>query len=206
MHPNPAFRQTEQATAIAMARNRAFGTLLLNGEQTPLIAHIPFLLNEAGTEAELHLVRSNPIARRVKDATPATLAVTGPDAYISPDWYGAEDQVPTWNYAAVHLTGSLTPLPTTNLLPLLDRLSHHFESQLAPKPEWLTTKMTPEVLQKMLRQILPYRLKVTDIQSTFKLGQNKPDSARTKAATELKQSPIGQNTAALAALMQNPPD
>ena len=33
------------------------------------------------------------------------LRVNGADAYVSPDWYVSPDQVPTWLYQAVHLTG-----------------------------------------------------------------------------------------------------
>ena len=52
------------------------------------------------------------------------------------------------------------------LLALLDRLSAHFEAQLAPKPAWKSSQMTPDVLQKMLRQIMPCNFKIEDIQST----------------------------------------
>jgi transcriptional regulator len=74
-----------------------------------MISHVPFVLNANGTEAELHLVRSNPIARAVTGPTQAVLAVTGPDGYVSPDWYDTPDQVPTWNYVAVHLRGHSAP-------------------------------------------------------------------------------------------------
>ena len=63
MHPNPTFRQTDRDTALALVRARSFGTLVLSTEGAPLLAHVPFLLSESGTEADLHLVRSNPIAR-----------------------------------------------------------------------------------------------------------------------------------------------
>ena len=66
--------------------------------------------------------------------------------------------------------------------------------------------MTPDVLDKMMRQIVPCRLTGTDIQSTFKLNQNKPDEVRLRAADEMAQSGIGIETNALADLMRNPPN
>ena len=156
--------------------------------------------------ADLHLVRSNPIARAVPSEAPALIAVAGPDGYVSPDWYGIEDQVPTWNYVAVHLAGRLERRPDAELLPLLDRLSDAFEERLAPKPVWKTSKLTADALARMLRMIVPYRFHVTDLRSTWKLSQNKPEPARLAAAGAMAASGVGQELAALAARMQAPPD
>jgi transcriptional regulator len=60
MHPNPAFRGDPAETNLAFARTRGFGTLCLNGPEGPMLSHVPFVLNADGTEAEMHLVRSNP--------------------------------------------------------------------------------------------------------------------------------------------------
>ena len=103
MHPNPVFRAEDRARHVEFARDRAFGVLALSAEEGPLLSHVPFLLSEDGSMADLHLVRSNPVVRALHEPQRAKIAVQGPDAYISPDWYGVEDQVPTWNYVAVHL-------------------------------------------------------------------------------------------------------
>ncbi|MGY9049836.1 MAG: FMN-binding negative transcriptional regulator, partial [Rhodobacterales bacterium] len=166
MHPNPIFHSADHAKDISLARDRGFGVLAVSTETVPLLSHIPFLLAEDGGHADLHLVRSNPIAR-LKGAQQAVIAVNGPDGYISPDWYGLTDQVPTWNYVAVHLTGTLEPLPDSEMRAMLDRQSEAYEARLAPKPVWQTPKMTPEVLERMLRMILPFRLHVQRIDATW---------------------------------------
>lgn len=199
MHPNPAFRQNTDQQNINFARSRAFGTLAINGDPSPLLAHVPFLLSEDGAYAELHLVRSNPVCRQAP--TDAVLSVTGPDGYVSPDWYQISDQVPTWNYVAVHLRGRLEPLPQDALLSILDRLSAHFEDQLIPKLPWTTGKMTPEVLAKMMRMILPFRMQIETIDGTWKLNQNKDDKVRANAANAIETG-IGSDLAVLAQLMR----
>ncbi len=204
MHTNPAFRQTPEAEALAFARARGFGTLVLNGDPVPMLAHVPFLLH-ADRSVDLHLTRPNPIARAVADSAPAIIAVAGPDGYVSPDWYGVEGQVPTWNYVAVHLVGRLERRPDAEMLPLLDRLSDHFEALLAPKPVWKTAKMEPEALGRMLRQIVPFRFHVTEVRSTWKLAQHKPAPVRLAAAAAMAATGFGQDHAGLAAMMQAPP-
>jgi transcriptional regulator len=206
MHPNPIFRDTNAAQSLSLVRERSFGTLAINADPIPLFAHIPFLLNDDASHVDLHLVRSNPIARALTSGTRgARLAVTGPDSYISPDWYEVEDQVPTWNYAAVHLTGQLELQPMDTLHALLDRQSVHFENQLLPKPPWTTGKMTPAIMEKMMRMIVPVRLHIDDMQSTWKLGQNKPKQARTKAAKQVIANGLGVQTETLGKWMAKSP-
>jgi predicted FMN-binding regulatory protein PaiB len=115
MHPNPAFRQMPADRNLAFARDRGFGLLALNGPDGPLAAHVPFLIAPDGASLDLHLARSNAVARAALPA-PALLAVGGPDGYISPDWYGLPDQVPTWHHVAAHPRGR--PNPQRGPLPL----------------------------------------------------------------------------------------
>lgn len=203
MHPNPAFRQAPEAATLAFLRARAFGTLAVNAEAGPLLSHVPFLLAEDAASADLHLVRSNPIARM--DGVAAVIAVSGPDGYVSPDWYGIADQVPTWNYVAVHLRGRLEQLGDGFMRDMLDRQSAAYEDRLAPKRPWTADKMSEGALDRLMRQILPFRLHVERIDATWKLNQNKPEAARLAAADAIARSEIGQETAALARLMRGPP-
>jgi transcriptional regulator len=205
MHPNLIFRKAEQAQNLAFARQRSFGTLVINAANAPLLAHIPFLLSEDGSRIEGHLVRSNPILKLIGEGIEAVMSVTGPDAYISPDWYEIDNQVPTWNYISVNLRGKLFQLPQDELLPHLNRLSTHFEKQLAPKPVWTLDKMDEQALAKMTRMIVPIALEISEIDGTWKLAQNKPDQARIAAAQQVKASKLGSQTDEIAGLMNNPP-
>lgn len=206
MHPNQIYRQATRDANLAFARERGFGLLTVNGDNGPYAAHVPFVLSPEGGSLDIHLVRSNPVARALATPMPALLAVTGADGYVSPDWYGMEDQVPTWNYVAVHLRGRLELLPAEALRSQIDRLSEVFETRLAPKKKpWRTAKMTEEVLARMMRAIVPLRLTIDSVDGTWKLSQNKPEPARLGAAEGVDAGTPGQDTAALAALMRSPP-
>jgi transcriptional regulator len=164
---------------------------------------VPFLLSEDGAFADLHLVRSNPIARL--DGVAGVIAVSGPDGYVSPDWYGVEDQVPTWNYVAVHIRGRLERLGDGLMRDMLDRQSAAYETRLLPKRPWTADKMSEGALDRLMRSILPFRLHVERIDATWKLNQNKTEAARLGAAAEIARSAIGQETGTLAGLMRDPP-
>lgn len=140
MHPNQVYHTADAQRNLDFARERAFGVLAVSGEEGPVISHVPFILSEAGETLDLHLVRSNPIARMLKTPLKAKIAISGGDSYISPDWYEVDDQVPTWNYVAVHLTGVLELRPQDEMLELLDRQTAFFEEQLRPKEPWRSAK------------------------------------------------------------------
>jgi transcriptional regulator len=207
MHPNPAFRQTPTADSLAFARARGFGLLMLNGETGPLVAHVPFLLDADGQSAELHLSRGNPICRAALPG-PAVIAVSGPDAYVSPDWYGPQDQVPdqvpTWNYVAVHLRGVLEPLPPQALRPHIDALSAEHEVRIAGKRPWTSAKMTEGAIERMMRMILPFRLRIDSVEGTWKLNQNKDAALRAGVVAALEGgNPGAQGIAALMRALQD---
>lgn len=206
MHPNPVYRGVDAARNLGFARERGFGVLTIAGAEEPLASHIPFVMDDAGGAITAHIVRSNPIWRRLREGPArALIVVSGPDAYISPDWYGDQGQVPTWNYVAVHLRGELRLMEEDALRAQLDALSAEFERRLAPKPVWTADKMEPEALARMMRMVAPVEMRIESVDGTWKLSQNKPEAMRLGAAEGLASSGIGAGIAALAAMMKAPP-
>lgn len=202
MHPNSAFRTRSETEALAFAAARGFGIVTAQGPDGPLASHVPFVLGEA--RAEGHFVRSTALARALaKGPLDALMIVSGPDGYISPDWYGEDDKVPTWNYVAVHLRGTLRLAPEIGMRAHVDRLSAQFEARLLPKTPWTSGKMDQELMERMMRTIVPWELTVTGVESTFKLNQNRAEAAREGAAAALAAGGTpGSETATLAALMR----
>ncbi|MEM7547373.1 MAG: FMN-binding negative transcriptional regulator [Pseudomonadota bacterium] len=206
MHPNQAFRGVEDKRNLDFARERGFGILTISGAEGPLASHIPFIVADDGAVVAAHIVRSNPIWRALRGGeAKALIAVSGPDGYVSPDWYGAVDQVPTWNYVAVNLRGTLRLLDQAALRAHLDDLSARFEIHLAPKPVWHSSKMDQEVMARMMRTIAPIEMRIEAVHGTWKLNQNKTEDARLGAARAIADSGIGMELKELAALMTKPP-
>ncbi len=202
MHPNPTYRQVTREENLQFARDQGFGILAVAGTGIPQISHIPFVISDRGDRLWFHLVRSNPIAQELRQNQIVKLVINGPHSYVSPDWYEIEDQVPTWNYVAVHLTGTARPLGHEQLHGVLEHLSDHFESRLQPKPIWRTEKIGDGVMDRMMRQILPFEMDIEQIDGTWKLGQNKPAASIQNAAEHMDANGIGQEVRLLAALMR----
>lgn len=182
MHIDPVFHNRSAQENQAFAAKRGFGSLIVNGPEGPLAAHVPFLVTQGAIT--LHLFRANPLCRAGADLA-ALLIVAGPDGYVSPDWYDLDDQVPTWNYVALHIRGILSPLPEDQLEAHLAELSARFEAELLPKKPWTLDKMSEAKRTRMLRMILPYRMTISSVDGAWKLGQDKPEAQRLSVARRL---------------------
>jgi len=189
MYTPPLF-QSDRAAALAFAAARGFGLMCAYDGEKPIASPLPFYLDYArdGTPLlALHVARHNPLLRLADGVSPWLMAVSGADAYVSPDWYASPDQVPTWLYQAVHLTGAVRLLSDAELAEHLDMLSGKFEGWLAPKPPWTSSKMTAGRLEAMKKAIVGLEMSVDTIEGSFKLNQHKSDVDHVAIASALAQ-------------------
>jgi transcriptional regulator len=177
MYTPPMFKP-DRATSLAFAEARGFGTVCAWDGNKPIASSLPFYLSYAddGTpRAAFHVARHNPLAKLADGTSSWLMAVNGADSYVSPDWYASPDQVPTWLYQSVHLTGKVRRLSDGELGPHLDALSARFENWLAPKPPWTSSKMTAGRLEAMKKAIVGFVMSVDEVEGSFKLNQHKSD-------------------------------
>ena len=186
MYVNSAFK-TEDAAVWDFVAERGFGTIVAIDQGVPTAAQVPLLVTGEGAmrKIEFHVARANALHTIIAASPNVLVAVSGPDAYISPDWYVSAGQVPTWNYSAAHITGTATAMPPERAHDHVETMSLAFESRLLPKKPWSTSKMTPQRREMMLRAIVPIEIAVTRIECSFKLGQNKSVADRIEAARML---------------------
>jgi transcriptional regulator len=198
--------KSDRATSLAFAEARGFATVCAWDGNKPIASPLPFYLDYAadGTpRAVFHVARGNPLIALADTAPSWLLVVNGADAYVSPDWYVSPDQVPTWLYQTVHLTGRVRKLSDDELAVQLDTLSAKFDGWLAPKPPWTVSKMTAARLEALKKAIVGLVLTVEQVEGTFKLNQHKSDVDHVAIASALTDRPdeaaktIGQQMVAL---------
>lgn len=183
MHPNAAFRWDHRQALQGFASEIGFGMLFAATPDGPRVAHVPFVFLDED-RIGFHLARGNGIVRHL-NGTEALFVVNGPDAYVSPDWYGTPDQVPTWNYLAVEMQGPVSQMERDGLIRQIDLLTAAQEARLLPKPAWTRDKMTDGLFEKMLGAITGFEMRITAWRSTAKLSQNKDSAARQGVADAL---------------------
>lgn len=184
------FQQDDRETLFDTIATHSFGLLVLQSPSGPQAAHLPFVLyRDIGPQGCLrcHVARANPIWRNVETEPNALAVFLGPHTYISPDWYESAHQVPTWNYAAVHVTGASRLLEDDELMRLLEALIEKHETPL-PKLPWTTDKLPPLLYAKLRKAIVGIEIPIDTVQGKWKLSQNKTRSDRTRAAAALAES------------------
>lgn len=176
MYTPPFYEMTDRSQCLELAVEHGFGVIAAAVGGTLDATHAPFVLDrgdETAPRLRFHLARGNGLLQMIGDGARLLVVVSGPDAYVSPDWYVSEDQVPTWNYITVHLGGHGRILDAEELRAQVDALSAQNEARLAPKRPWTSAKMTPKRLDAMLRAIVGVEMTVDTIEGKHKLAQNK---------------------------------
>lgn len=180
MHPARRFHVSDPAILRQRILEHPFAVISAVSDGQPIVAHAPVLSSGEGEPLSLrfHLSIANAVTKALLAGSPALAVFTGPHAYVSPDWYGIDDQVPTWNYISVEAAGPVTRLDDAAMRQLIDDISDHFETDLAPKPVWKTAKMTPARLEALYRGLVAFELCPVRFEGIAKLNQDKPASAR----------------------------
>ena len=177
MHNYPPFEMRSHADKCAFIRARLFGMVITASDGVPVVAHIPMILDpDDNTILEGHVARSNPMSDLLDQGPRAALAVfNGPDAYVSAGYYPSKQRdprvAPTWNYTAVHASGTLTGFrdPKT-LTEHLGRLTDHLEQD--QHPPWALSDAPAGFTDRMVTAIVGFRLKITRLEGIRKLSQN----------------------------------
>lgn len=174
MYRPAAYVQDDLEILHDMIRRRSFATITAVVNADVFLAYAPVVLDAGcgrkGT-VRFHLARGNPLVRA--SGSRIRFSFLGPDAYVSPDWYGTEGLVPTWNYVAVEGTGIAHPLDGPSLRQLLIDLSAAHETRLLPKPPWTLDKVPQKRLDTLLAAISGFEVPLETLEGKFKLSQDK---------------------------------
>ena len=201
MYIPAAFAEADLTRLHDFIEQHSFGLLVSQVDGLPFATHLPFLLERAaGPHGTLvgHMARANPQWRDAEGQT-ALAIFSGPHAYISPTWYEAEQVVPTWNYTAVHASGRIQVVEDKERLLEIVRETVRVYEQAMPRP-W-SFEPSGTFVERMLGQIVGFRIEVEKIEGKWKLNQNHPVERRKKVVRALRERD-DDNARAIAALMQ----
>jgi transcriptional regulator len=198
----PAFAENDLTKLHQFIGRNSFGLVISQVDGLPFATHIPILLRQAGGQYGTlagHFARANPQWRQLAGQM-ALVVFSGPHAYVSPNWYEAENVVPTWNYTAVHAYGRVALIDRGEaLLDILKESVRVYEHAL-PNP-W-EFESTGKFTERMMEQIVGFRIVIEKIEGKFKLNQNHPAERRHRVIQVLERQG-DENSAGVAKLMRD---
>jgi len=175
----------DQAAQLAYMRAYSFAVLATSGPAGLMATHLPFVVEDDGGRITLlaHMARANPQWREFSAGSDALVIFMQPHAYVSPRLYDSRQNVPTWNYVAVHAYGQAVLIEERAAkIELLQKLiGQHDAAYLAQMAE-----LPESYLDARLAAIVSFSLVVTRIEARYKLSQDKNAAERARIARELE--------------------
>jgi len=184
----PKHNQLEdRAAPLAYMRAYSFAALATSGPGGLMATHLPFVIEEEGGRITLlaHMAKANPQWRDFAAGADALVIFMQPHAYVSPRLYDSRQNVPTWNYVAVHAYGRPVLIEERAAKialqqKLVRRHDAGYLTQMAELPE--------SYLDAKLAAIVSFSLAVTRIDARYKLSQDKNPAERERIARSLEAS------------------
>jgi transcriptional regulator len=166
------FRVKDHADAIAFMRANPFTILVSSTDEGPFATHVPVFVDETGEKLVIrgHVAKANPHWRYLEGQPSCLTIFHGPHAYVSTSNYVTRENVPTWNYGAVHVYGNARVFASPeDLQGVLQQLIGTFEAAYAE--QWAS--LNESYRERMLSHIVGFEIAVTKIEAKFKLSQNR---------------------------------
>lgn len=182
----PKLNQMEdRATLLAYMRAYSFAALATAGPAGLMATHLPFVIEEQDGRITLlaHMAKANPQWRDFAAGTDAMAIFMQPHAYVSPRLYDSRQNVPTWNYVAVHAYGRPALIEErVAKIELQKKLIRQVDAGYLEQMDQL-----PEsYLDAKLAAIVSFSVDVTRIEARYKLSQDKTPAERERIARELE--------------------
>ena len=202
MYDLPYHKERDPAVIAAFVRRNPFAFLTgCDAEGAPVATQVPVFMKERDGRVVLqgHLMRGTDHHKAFEQNENVLAVFTGPHVYVSGRWYSDPHTPSTWNYMSVHARGTIRFLEEAALEEMLRELTLHFENGDATSPtvyDNLPTRLTA----RLVKQIVAFEVEVTDLDTTFKLSQDRDRESYLRIIEELKGR--GESGAAIAAEME----
>ena len=180
------FLTTDREEIVSFIKQYSFGTIINTKNNYPIATHLPFLVSVKDESVILsaHFAKANSQWEIIAE-NPSLVIFSEPHAYISPQHYEKELNVPTWNYFSVHAYGQGKILSDpAQTYKVLESTINSYEPGY--KKQW--DSLPEDYKSKMVKGIVAFEIEVTDLQAKKKLSQNRTESEKEKIISSLSSS------------------
>jgi transcriptional regulator len=184
------YQPSEIEDIYQFIEHNAFANLVSTVNGKFWATHLPLMLSKDRAKLHGHVSRANQQWKFFEDEREVMAIFNGPHSYISSSWYDHEN-VPTWNYIAVHIYGTVRLIEGEALLNSLKELTDKYEKK-SKKPVSVEG-MREEYLKKEIKGLVGFEIQITDIQAAWKLSQNRDKKNYLNIISELEQRHEGDD-------------
>lgn len=198
------YKNENQAEIEQFLHENGFAILVNQTNGKLWATHIPLILgtNSNGKQILIgHISKLNPQAESFKQNDEVLAIFSGSHSYISSSWYDHEN-VPTWNYLAVHVYGKVQLHSYEESIEGLKKLVNKYEAK-SEKP--IRIEDLSEKTMREARGIVSFEIEITSIEAQKKLSQNRDDKNYQNIISELEKTNENQAIEIAKAMKKNRP-
>lgn len=189
MYRPKAFQEDNVSKLVSFMQANSFATLVSILDGVPFASHIPLVVVVKNDVIKLigHLAKQNPHWQAF--ASPESLAIfTGAHAYISPSSYEKHENVPTWNYIAVHAYGFPKTITFHEAPESMDQMINEMVDTYEAEYKSHWQSLSQSYRQGMMQGIVGFEMIVDRLEGKYKLSQNRSEVDQQSVSNKLLQS------------------
>ncbi len=192
------YRNGDVAEILEFIRQNSFAQLITVSENLPIASHLPIMLRSDKDQHYLHghMARANP-QWKTFESQKALVIFNGPHSYISSSWYDHVN-VPTWNYIAVHVYGTIRIIDGDELYQSLNTLTNHFE---ATQEQPISVEGMSDYVRAQMKGVVGFEIQVEKLEGKWKMSQNRDEKNYNAVISQLEKI-NDANAQAVASIMK----
>ena len=189
MYDLPYYKEKDPQVIKAFIDQHPFAFLAgCDAAGKPVATQVPIFIEEEHGKKILrgHIMRNTDHHKAFEHNNNVLAIFTGPHTYVSATWYSNPSQASTWNYMSVHVKGKIRFLDEGALEDVLRKTSLHFENY-NHQSTTIFDNLPSDYIQKLIKAIVAFEIEIIEMDSVFKLSQNRDAESYHNIKEQLKQ-------------------
>lgn len=178
MYSLPYFKENDGEEVLRFMHGHPFVMLCGSDKKgKPVATQVPVLIKVTGKQIVLegHVMKNTDHHKALEENPQALAVFMGAHTYVSASWYSNPNQASTWNYLSVHACGSIRFLEEQELRRILDETTTKYEND--ENSPALYRHLSDDYINRLIKAIIGFELKVENIENVFKLSQNRDEKS-----------------------------
>jgi len=198
MYNLPYYKEKDPQVVLEFIHKHPFAFISGCDENNkPVATQIPVFIEERNSKLFMtgHMMKQTDHHKGFEKNANVLCVFTGHHTYVSGSWYSDPHQASTWNYMSVHVKGQLRFLGEQALIDVLKKTTLHFEKGDEHSPT-VFDNLPEDYRYKLMKAIVAFEVEVEEIDSVFKLSQNRDQESYQHIIQKLEETDADGKTIA----------
>ncbi len=181
------FTETDEEKVLDFMQKNSFAVItgILNNK--PVATHVPLEIKKINERLVFtgHIMKATDHYKAFSENENVLVIFSGPQCYVSANWYVTKNVASTWNYIDVQAKGKIRFTDDDGTLKIIRDITQKYESE---ESEAAFNKLPNDYVERLSKAIIGFNIEVESVENVFKLSQNHDEQTRRQIIAHLKNS------------------